>query len=158
MIFVLDSGNTHTVLGVFSEGKLTYEWRIKTDRHKTEDELGILIKSLFDSKGIAFNDIKGLIISSVVPPLVDALERMSYKYFDLKPLIIGRKDTRLQLAMNYPYPKEVGADRIVNAVAAIEKYGAPLIVVDLGTATTYCYINEEKAYSGGLITPGISIS
>ena len=84
MIFVLDSGNTHTVLGVFSEGKLTYEWRIKTDRHKTEDEFGILIKSLFDSKGIAFNDIKGLIISSVVPPLVDALERMSYKYFDLK--------------------------------------------------------------------------
>lgn len=158
MIFVLDSGNTHTVLGVFKNDQLKYEWRIKTDRHKTEDEFGILIKTLFDLKGISFSDIKGLIISSVVPPLIEALEKMSYDYFDLKPLIIGRDDIDTQLKMNYPYPKEIGADRIVNAVAAVEKYASPLLIVDFGTATTYCYVNEDEEYSGGLITPGISIS
>lgn len=158
MIFVLDSGNTHTVLGVFKDDQLKYEWRIKTDRHKTEDEFGILIKTLFDMKGISFSDVRGLIISSVVPPLIEVLEKMSYEYFDLEPLIIGRDEIDTQLKMNYPYPKEIGADRIVNAVAAIEKYGSPLLIVDFGTATTYCYVNESEEYSGGLITPGISIS
>lgn len=158
MIFVLDAGNTHTVLGVFEKDELKYEWRIKTDRHKTEDEFGILMKTLFDMEGISFSQINGLIISSVVPPLIEILEKMSYDYFQLKPLIIGRDDIDPHLAMNYPYPKEIGADRIVNAVAAIEKYGAPTIIVDFGTATTYCYINEKQEYSGGLITPGITIS
>ncbi|HLS36131.1 MAG TPA: type III pantothenate kinase [Bacillota bacterium] len=158
MIFVLDAGNTHTVLGVFEEGTLRNEWRIRTDRRKTEDELGVLVKSLFDLKGISFSDINGLIISSVVPPLIEILEKMSMDYFDLKPLIIGRKEVDPHLAMNYPYPREVGADRIVNAVGAIKKYGSPVIIVDFGTATTYCYVNEKEEYSGGLITPGITIS
>lgn len=158
MIFVLDSGNTHTVLGVFKDDKLKYEWRIKTDIHKTEDEFGILIKTLFDLKGITFSDVKGLIISSVVPPLIEALEKMSHDYFGIKPLIIGRDEIDPQLKMNYPYPKEIGADRIVNAVAAVEKYGSPILIVDFGTATTYCYVNEKEQYSGGIITPGISIS
>src|SRR5690625_3762670 len=158
MIFVLDAGNTHTVLGVFEEGTLRNEWRIRTDRRKTEDELGVLVKSLFDLKGISFSDINGLIISSVVPPLIEILEKMSMDYFDLKPLIIGRKEVDPHLAMNYPYPREVGADRIVNAVGAIKKYGSPVIIVDFGTATTYCYINEKEEYVGGLIAPGIQIS
>lgn len=158
MIFVLDSGNTHTVLGVFENDQLKYEWRIKTDRHKTEDEFGILIKSLFDLKEITFAEIKGMIISSVVPPMIEALEKMSQQYFKLTPLIVGRNDVRANLKMNYPYPKEIGADRIVNAVGAIEKYGTPAIIVDFGTATTYCYINEFNEYSGGLIAPGINIS
>lgn len=158
MIFVLDSGNTHTVLGVFKDDQLKYEWRIKTDIHKTEDEFGILIKTLFDLKGITFSDVKGLIISSVVPPLIEALEKMSHVYFGIKPLIIGRDGIDTQLKMNYPHPKEIGADRIVNAVAAVEKYGSPILIVDFGTATTYCYVNEKGQYSGGIITPGISIS
>lgn len=157
MIFVLDIGNTNTVLGVFDKGKLKYEWRIKTDRHKTEDEFGVLTKLLFDHKGIRFSDIEGIIISSVVPPIMVALEAMCHHYFNIKPLIIGQ-DVKPTLGMRYPRPNEVGADRIVNAVAAIEEYDGPLVIVDFGTATTYCYINEQKEYVGGIISPGIKIS
>lgn len=158
MIFVLDSGNTHTVIGVFQDGELKYEWRIKTDRYKTEDEFGILVKSLFNLKGIQFSDITGIIISSVVPPIVESLEKMCQLYFNQEPLIVGRSHIDSCLQMNYPYPQEIGADRIVNAVGAVEVYGAPLVIIDFGTATTYCYVNEDGAYSGGLIAPGIQIS
>lgn len=158
MLFVLDVGNTNTVLGVFEKDQLKHEWRIKTDRYKTEDEFGMLIKSLFDFKGIAFSDIKGVIISSVVPPIMFALEKMSRDYFHIQPLVIGKEDVRTYLKMNYPNPPEIGADRIVNSVGAIEEYGAPLIIIDFGTATTYCYINKDEEYSGGVITPGINIS
>lgn len=158
MLFVLDIGNTNMVLGVFEQDKLKYEWRIKTDRHKTEDEFGVLINSLFDHKGIAFSDIKGIIISSVVPPIMFALEKMCRIYFNLNPLIIGKETVQPFLKMSYPNPQELGADRIVNAVGGIELYGAPLIIIDFGTATTFCYINEEAAYHGGIITPGIQIS
>ncbi|WP_249872196.1 type III pantothenate kinase [Oceanobacillus saliphilus] len=158
MLFVLDVGNTNTVLGVFEKDKLKYEWRIKTDRYKTEDEFGMLIKSLFDHRGVAFSDIHGVIISSVVPPIMFALEKMSRDYFEIDPMVIGKEDFQTYLKMNYPNPKEVGADRIVNAAGAITEYGSPLIIIDFGTATTYCYINEEAAYSGGIITPGINIS
>lgn len=158
MIFVLDTGNTNTVLGVFDNGELKYEWRIKTDRYKTEDEFGILIKSLFEHRGIALTDIKGVIISSVVPPIMLALEKMCSIYFGLQPLILGKSDVKSFLDMNYPYPEEIGADRIVNAVGAIHHYGAPLIIIDFGTATTYCSINEKQQYCGGVITPGVKIS
>ncbi|WP_010649035.1 type III pantothenate kinase [Oceanobacillus massiliensis] len=158
MLFVLDVGNTNTVLGVFEKDKLKYEWRIKTDRYKTEDEFGMLIKSLFDHKAIAFSDIHGVIISSVVPPIMFALEKMSRDYFNQEPIVIGKEDFQAYLKMNYPNPREIGADRIVNAVGAIEAYGAPLIIIDFGTATTYCYVNEQQEYSGGIITPGINIS
>lgn len=158
MIFVLDTGNTNTVLGVFKHDQLIYEWRIKTDRHKTEDEFGMLIKSLFDFKGISFSDFSGVIISSVVPPIMSALEKMCHNYFNLEPLIIGRENVDHFLGMQYPHPQEIGADRIVNAVGAIEAYGSPLIIIDFGTATTYCYINENSEYVGGLIAPGIQIS
>src|SRR5690625_6445736 len=103
MIFVLDAGNTHTVLGVFEEGTLRNEWRIRTDRRKTEDELGVLVKSLFDLKGISFSDINGLIISSVVPPLIEILENMTMEYFDLKQLIIRWKVVDCHLTINYLY-------------------------------------------------------
>lgn len=158
MLFVLDVGNTNTVLGVFKNDQLAHEWRIKTDRYKTEDEFGILIKSLFDLKGISFSDIKGIIISSVVPPIMFALEKMCHIYFDREPLIMGKEDIHSYLKMAYPNPREIGADRIVNAVAAIEAYGSPLIIIDFGTATTYCYVNEHCEYMGGLIAPGINIS
>lgn len=158
MLFVLDIGNTNTVLGVFNKERLEHEWRIKTDRYKTEDEFGVLIKSLFDFKGIHFSDIDGVVISSVVPPIMTALEKMSRKYFKIEPYIIGKNDYRSYLKMSYPNPNEIGADRVVNAVAAIKAYGPPLIIIDFGTATTFCYIDEESAYVGGIITPGVNIS
>jgi type III pantothenate kinase len=158
MIFVLDTGNTNTVLGVFKQDKLIYEWRIKTDRYKTEDEFGMLIKSLFDHKGISFNQFTGVIISSVVPPIMVALEKMCKVYFEIEPLIIGREDVNPYLTISYPHPEEIGADRIVNAVSAIEAFDVPLIIIDFGTATTFCYINENKEYMGGLIAPGIKVS
>jgi type III pantothenate kinase len=158
MLFVLDVGNTNTVLGVFADGQLREEWRIKTDRYKTEDEFGILIKSLFDFKGISFSDIHGVIISSVVPPIMQALEKMCHIYFNMEPLVIGKEMVHSYLKMSYPNPKEIGADRIVNAVAAIELYASPIIIIDFGTATTYCYINHKQEYTGGLIAPGINIS
>lgn len=158
MLFVLDVGNTNTVLGVFENKELAYHWRIKTDRYKTEDEFGMLIKSLFDFSGIKFADIDGVVISSVVPPIMFALERMCNTYFQIDPIIVGKDTVKTNLKMHYPNPKEIGADRIVNAVGAIKEHGTPLIIIDFGTATTYCYINESKEYCGGIISPGINIS
>lgn len=158
MLFALDIGNTNTVLGAFDHGKLKHEWRVKTDRRRTEDEFGMLIQSLFQHKGMTFADIDGLIISSVVPQIMFALERMVDRYFRIEPVIVNSKTVHSYLKMSYPNPKEIGADRIVNAVGAIRGYGAPLIIIDFGTATTYCYINEQGEYYGGLIAPGVDIS
>lgn len=157
MIFVLDVGNTNTVIGVYKNDELKHHWRIETSRNKTEDEYGMIIKSLLAHEGLGFTDFDGIIISSVVPPIMAALERMCEKYFKMKPLIVGA-GIKTGLDIKYDNPKEVGADRIVNAVAAIQKYGGPLIIVDFGTATTYCYVNEKKQYMGGAIAPGIGIS
>lgn len=157
MIFVLDVGNTNIVLGVYDGDQLKYHWRIGTNRQSTEDEYGMVVKQLFSYEGLSTKDINGIIISSVVPPIMYALEKMCKKYFSIPPMVIG-PGIKTGLNIKSDNPKEVGADRIVNAVAAIEKYGAPLIIVDFGTATTYCYINEEKQYLGGAIAPGIGIS
>ncbi|MDQ0999929.1 type III pantothenate kinase [Neobacillus niacini] len=157
LIFVFDVGNTNTVLGVYKGEELKYHWRVETNRNRTEDEFGMIIKSLFDASGLSFSQIDGIIISSVVPPIMFALERMCKKYFQLTPLVVG-PGIKTGLNIKYENPREVGADRIVNAVAAIHEYGDPLIIVDFGTATTYCYINEQRQYMGGAIAPGIGIS
>lgn len=157
MIFVFDVGNTNIVLGVYEKDELKYHWRIETNRNRTEDEFGMVVKSLFDHAGLHFSDIDGIVISSVVPPIMFALERMCQKYFHLKPLVVG-PGIKTGLNIKYENPREVGADRIVNAVAAINEYGSPLIIVDFGTATTYCYVNEQRQYMGGAIAPGIGIS
>jgi type III pantothenate kinase len=157
MIFVLDVGNTNTVLGVYDNDELTHHWRVETNRYKTEDEYAMVVKALFEHQGLAFSDISGIIISSVVPPIMFSLERMCAKYFNITPLVVG-PGIKTGLDIKSDNPKEVGADRIVNAVAAIYYYKLPLIIVDFGTATTYCYINENKQYMGGVIAPGISIS
>ncbi|WP_433751012.1 type III pantothenate kinase [Falsibacillus pallidus] len=157
MIFVLDVGNTNIVLGVYDQEELKYHWRVETNRHKTEDEYGMVIKTLLEHVGLSFQAFDGIIISSVVPPIMFSLERMCHKYFQIKPLIVG-PGIKTGLNIKYDNPREVGADRIVNAVAGIHEYGSPLIIVDFGTATTYCYINEDKQYMGGAIAPGISIS
>lgn len=157
MLFVIDVGNTNIVLGVYDGEAFKHHWRIETYRNRTGDEYGMVIKSLFDYVGLSFSDIKGIIISSVVPPIMASLERMCQNYFHVKPLIVG-PGTKTGLNIKSDNPREVGADRIVNAVAAIDEYGSPLIIVDFGTATTYCYINENKQYIGGAIAPGIGIS
>ncbi|TFB21019.1 type III pantothenate kinase [Filobacillus milosensis] len=158
MIFVLDVGNTNTVLGVFDEGELVYQWRVATNRHKTEDEYAMQVKSLLEHNDLGFKDFEGVIISSVVPPIMFSLQKMCERYFHLEPIIVGHTSVETSLKMNYPNPKEIGADRIVNAVGAIKEYGAPLVIIDFGTATTYCYVNEDGAYEGGAIAPGINIS
>ncbi|MEW9502910.1 type III pantothenate kinase [Jeotgalibacillus marinus] len=157
MIFVLDVGNTNTVLGVYEEDQLSHHWRVETNRNKTEDEYGMLVKNLFEYVGLTFDQFDGVIISSVVPPIMFPLERMCQKYFNLKPLVVG-PGVKTGLNIKYENPKEVGADRIVNAVAGIQDHGGSLIIVDFGTATTYCYINERRQYMGGVIAPGIGIS
>ncbi len=157
LIFVFDVGNTNIVLGVYDQEELKHHWRIETNRSKTEDEFGMIIRNLFNHANLSFSDIDGIIISSVVPPIMFSLERMCQKYFHIKPLVVG-PGIKTGLNIKYENPREVGADRIVNAVAAIHEYGSPLIIVDFGTATTYCYIDEHKQYMGGAIAPGINIS
>ena len=153
----MDVGNSNISMGIYVQDELTHHWRMGTDRHKTEDEYGMQIKSFLSDANFKFDDVKGIIMSSVVPPIMFSLERMALKYFKLKPLIVG-PGLKTGLNIKYDNPKEVGADRIVNAVAAIHEYGGPLIIADFGTATTYCYINEAHQYMGGAIAPGIGIS
>lgn len=158
MILVVDVGNTVITLGAYKGGELQVSWRTATIRERTEDELGILIKSLLADKSITVDMIEGIAISTVVPPLLYALEKMSLKYFNHKPVIVG-PGVKTGLNIKYENPREVGADRIVNAVAALHKYGdRPLIIVDFGTATTFCVLNAQGDYIGGVVAPGVSIS
>ncbi|MRR34371.1 type III pantothenate kinase [bacterium] len=133
------------------------DWRISTDKAKTSDEYGILIRELFRSAGIDFKDVKAIIISSVVPTLSGVLERLSRNYFGYCPIVVG-PGIRTGMPIQYDNPKEVGADRIVNAVAGFEKYKTSLIIVDFGTATTFDYVNRKGEYCGGAIAPGLVIS
>ncbi len=157
LIVVIDVGNTNIVFGGYEGRTLKYHWRMATSREKTEDEYAMMMKALFEQEQLHFSMVEGVIISSVVPPIMYTLELMCKKYFNQKPLVIG-PGIKTGLNIKYDNPKEVGADRIVNAVAGIQLYGAPLIIVDFGTATTFCYVNEQKQYMGGAIGPGLSIS
>ena len=157
MILVFDVGNTNMVIGVYQEDKLLTHWRIRTDTLRTCDEYGMMIKALFDYQQIEMKKIKAVVISSVVPSLMAELEGLSHKYFSCRPLIIG-PGIKTGLAIKYENPREVGADRVVNAVAAYHKYGGPLIIVDFGTATTFCVVNEQGEYLGGAIAPGIAVA
>lgn len=157
MILVCDVGNTNIVLGVYQGEELLRAWRISTDRNKTSDEYGVSIKQLFEYEKFDMGEIEDVIISSVVPSIMYALENMSRRYLKREPIIIG-PGIKTGIKIVYDNPKEVGADRIVNAVAAYEKYGGPITIVDFGTATTFCAISERGDYLGGVISPGIVIS
>ncbi|ANF95128.1 type III pantothenate kinase [Paenibacillus bovis] len=157
MVLVIDIGNTNIAFGVYRGEKLLHHFRISTNRQATPDEYGVTIHQLFQMSGVAIADIKGIIISSVVPPIMHTLEEMCEKYLHHTPMIIG-PGIRTGLNLRYENPREVGADRIVNAVAAISLYGSPVIVVDFGTATTFDCIDEQGNYLGGAIVPGIGIS
>ena len=157
MLLVFDVGNTNMVLGIYKNKELIKDWRINTDKEKTSDEYGILISSLFKYENIDMSEIKDVIISSVVPNVMHSLENFCIKYCNKQPLIVG-PGIKTGLNIKYDNPQQVGADRVVNAVAGIEKYGYPLILVDFGTATTFCAISDKCEYLGGTIAPGIKIS
>ncbi len=165
MLFVLDVGNTNTVLGVFAKSssnearydKLLANWRVTTLRAQTVDEYGVLFRNLFSMQGLDPKEIHGIIVSSVVPPLDSTLRRVCERYFHQKPLFV-EPGIKTGMPVLYENPAEVGADRIVNGVAAFEKYGGPCIVVDFGTATTFDCVTAKGEYQGGVICPGIGIS
>jgi type III pantothenate kinase len=157
MLLVLDIGNTNTVVGVFAGERLLADWRLSTDRLKTVDEYGILTKSLFHEAGLDVTAIKAAVVSSVVPPVTGLFTGMIEKYFRIKALEIG-PGVKTGLAIKVENPRELGADRVVNAVAGLQLYGPPLIIVDFGTATTFCAIGPEGEYLGGAIAPGLGIT
>lgn len=157
MLLVIDVGNSNIVLGIYDGERLVKDWRISTDKAKTADEYGILVHDLLRLAGIGFADVHDIIISSVVPPLTGILERLSLQYFGFSPYVVG-PGIKTGMPIQYENPKEVGADRIVNAVAAYEKYRSPLIIVDFGTATTFDFVNRKGEYCGGAIAPGLMIS
>lgn len=166
MLLVLDVGNTNTVLGVFSKSeahiapgydKLVANWRVTTLRAQTVDEYGVLFRNLFSMQGLEPKEIRGIIVSSVVPPLDSTLRRVCERYFHQKPLFV-EPGIKTGMPVLYENPAEVGADRIVNGVAAFEKYGGPCVVVDFGTATTFDCVTAKGEYQGGVICPGIGIS
>jgi type III pantothenate kinase len=170
MLLVLDVGNTNTVLGVFAKSssvvggagsakydKLLANWRVTTRAAQTIDEYGVLFRNLFSMEGLEPKDIGGIVISSVVPPLDSTLRRVCERYFDRKPLFI-EPGVKTGMPVLYENPNEVGADRIVNSVAAYDKYGGPCIIVDFGTATTFDCVTAKGEYQGGVISPGIGIS
>lgn len=157
MLLVIDVGNTNTVLGLFDGEKLVRDWRIRTVVDHTVDEYGMLIYNLYKTSRISSREIQDIIISCVVPPMLNILEPLCQKYFNVKPLIVG-PGVKTGMPIFYDNPKEVGADRIVNAVAGFEKYKRDLIIVDFGTATTFDYVSNKGEYMGGCISPGIMIS
>jgi type III pantothenate kinase len=157
MLLVIDVGNTNTSLGVYRDAELVAHWRLTTNRARTVDEYGVHARNLFELASLDFKAITAIAIASVVPPLNYTLKTMAETYFHLSPLFVD-STTNTGLKILYEPATDVGADRIVDAVAAIEKYGAPCIIVDFGTATTFDVINEKGEYLGGVITPGIMIS
>ena len=157
VLLVIDVGNTNIVLGVYKDEELLYHWRISSNKDRTSDEYGLLFEQIFNHNGLDIEDVKDIIISSVVPPLMHTMPTMSRRYFGIEPIIIGT-DIKIGIDIKYDNPEEVGADRIVDAVSGFEKYGGPLIIVDSGTAVTFDAVSKEGSYLGGIITPGIKIS
>ena len=157
MIFVMDVGNTNIAMGVYEGKKLINHWRMSTDKEKTSDEFGMFMANLFNHENLDIKMTEAVIIASVVPPIMYSLEHAVRKYFKKEPIIIG-PGIKTGINIKIENPKEVGADRIVNAVAGYEIYGGPLIIVDFGTATTFCAISSRGEYLGGAICPGIKIS
>jgi len=157
MLLALDVGNTNTVLGLYQDSALVAHWRVSTHRTQTADEYGVLFTNLFNLHGLSTSQVKHIIISSVVPPVESTLTQVCQSYFKIKPLFVepGIKTGMPVLVDN---PAELGADRLVNAIAAFERYGGPAIIVDFGTATTFDVVSSKGEYLGGIISPGLGIS
>jgi len=157
MLLVIDVGNTITAIGVWNENTLAGNWRISTDKERTSDETGMLLISMLNSAGIAPGRIHDVIMCSVVPPVMHSIVNAIKKYIGKTPLIVGI-GVKTGINIKYENPKEIGSDKIVNAVAALKLYGGPVIIVDFGTATTFCAVNSKGDYKGGIICPGVKIS
>ncbi|WP_309890667.1 type III pantothenate kinase [Archangium sp.] len=157
MLLAIDVGNTNTVLGVYDGKNLLDHWRLETSTRRTSDEYGILLRQLFQVSGIDPGVVRAVAVSSVVPPLQFNLERMSERYFKTRPMFVG-PGVKTGMPILYDNPREVGADRIVNAVAAYDKHHRGVVVVDFGTATTFDAVTPKGEYLGGAICPGINIS
>jgi type III pantothenate kinase len=157
MLLALDAGNTNVTIGIYQDGRLADHRRLRTVREQTSDEWGILLTSLLRYSSLDPKEIDGMIISSVVPPLNSALAEMAVRYFNTEAMFVtSQTDTGLTIC--YENPSEVGADRIVNSVAALQKYGGPCVIVDLGTAITFDAVSARAEYLGGIIAAGIGIS
>ncbi len=157
MLLALDIGNTNTTIGVFKNSELIMDFRLTTNIDQTMDEYGILVRNLLSLQGIDYREVKNIIVSCVVPPLEEVIYFMSVNYFKIKPLFV-KPGIKTGLSLKVETPSEVGADRIVDCVAAISRYKPPLIVVDFGTATTFDAISENNEFLGGAIAPGLKIS
>lgn len=157
MILLVDVGNTNIVLGVYKNSEYVASWRISTDVKKTSDEYGIQVMQLFIQSELDPKEVEGIIISSVVPNIMHSLENMMKKCFGINPIVVG-PGVKTGINIKYDNPKEVGADRIVNAVAANDRYYRDMIIIDFGTATTFCAVTKEGNYLGGCIVPGVKIA
>lgn len=157
MILVVDVGNTNIVFGVYSGKTLVRHWSIGTNKGATSDEFGMFMLRMMDYAQVNPDSIKAVVIASVVPPIMHTLEHSIRKYLNTEPLIVG-PGTRTGINVKYENPRDVGADRIANAVAACEIYGSPIIIVDFGTATTFCAVSSNNTYLGGIISPGVKTS
>jgi len=157
MLLVIDVGNSNTVIGVYEGEKLLHHWRVWTDREKTSDEYGILLRNLYEASRFSPEDIKAIIVASVVPPLTPTIVDLCERYFGMTPMVVG-PGIKTGISIKMDNPREVGADRIVNAVAAFAKHRKASIVVDFGTATTFDYVSAKGDYMGGVIAPGVNIS
>lgn len=157
MLLVVDIGNTNTVLGVYQDEELVRHWRIATLLERTADEYGILIASLLHLENMALTDLTGAIVCSVVPPVQSSVMRAVKRYLNITPLLVG-PGIKTGISVRYDNPREVGADRVVNAVAAFHLYKQATIIVDFGTATTFDMINDKGDYLGGAIAPGLGMS
>ncbi len=157
MLLAIDIGNTNIALGIFRGKELIHHWKIRTEREKTSDEYGLTLLNLFSLSGPKKSEIDSVIISSVVPPLTPIFQDLIQSLFRVKPIVVG-PGLKTGMSILYENPLEVGADRVVGAVAAYEKHGGPCIVVDFGTATTFDAISSKGEYLGGAIAPGIQIS
>jgi type III pantothenate kinase len=157
MLFVIDVGNTHTVLGVFDDRQLVEHWRIQTHRGRTADEHGTLLRDLFESAGLDWAELDAAVMSCVVPPMEHALQGTVERYLSQPLRVVGR-DMHASIPVEIPNHSEVGADRLVNATAAVEDHVGAQVIVDFGTATTFDAISAEGAYVGGAIAPGMHIS
>lgn len=157
MLLAIDLGNSNIVFGLFNGDKLLKEWRITSDETATSDQYAVLLQGLFNMASLSTRGVNGVIISSVVPSLTDKMVATCCNLFDLNPLVVTA-DTCTGMKINYDNLAEVGADRIVNAVAGYDKYRCAMVVIDLGTATTFDYINGKGEYCGGAIAPGLAIS
>jgi type III pantothenate kinase len=157
MLLVIDVGNTNTVVGLYEGQTLAHNWRITTDKARTGDEYAMLFHELLRLAGVTFDGIRDIIVSSVVPPTLHAIETLCLKYIGRAPYVVG-PGIKTGMPILYENPREVGADRIVNAVAAFARWQRSLIVVDFGTATTFDYVTPKGQYQGGAIAPGLKIS